>query len=209
MTGIWPWKARKNLAFGLHSVNGMPHDSAHRLAHADTSPDLRYAFDPEVPASDRMRTSRFDAWNHLLELANEAHEKELGCVRLCALAEQASLSHEQRLAMEKRGAAAQRRVDALRSLGHLLGFELHLSSHGVLRRTLAQRRVAGMVEAIQMAVDANQPELAESVARESVVQARVMAELTWRALSAAARRVQIADRLRGTDFDARVLDLGA
>jgi hypothetical protein len=186
----------------------MPHDSAHRLAHADTSPDLRPALDADAPASEhRGRTMRVGAWNNLLELANEAHEKELGCVRLCALAEQASLTHEHRVAMEKRGAAAQRRVDALRSLGHLLGLELHLSTHGGLRRALVQRRVAAMVEAIQMALDADQAELAESVARESVVQARVMAELTWRALSEAARRVQIADRLRGSGFDASVLGL--
>lgn len=183
-------------------------DPVDRLAHADTSPDLRHALDTDAPASEhRSRTARDESFVHLLELANEAHEKELGCLRLCALASQVGLSHEHRLAMDRRAAAAQRRVDSLRSLGHLLGFEVQLSTYGAPRRAAARHRVAGMVEAVQMALDAGDPVLAETVARECVVQARVMAEMTWRELSKAARGVHLEPGLRGSTFDTTALQL--
>lgn len=183
-------------------------DPVNRLAHADTSPDLRHEIELDGPASEpRPRTSKSDSFVELLELANEAHEKELGCLRLCALAAQVGLSHELRVAMDKRAAAAQRRVDSLRSLGHLLGFEVQLSTYGSLRRAAARHRIGGMVEAVQMAIDAGDPALAESVARECVVQARVMAEMTWRALSRAARGVHLEPGLRGSSFDTGALEL--
>lgn len=184
------------------------HDAVDRLAHADTSPDLRHALDSDAPASEhRPRTAPADSFAELLELANEAHEKELGCLRLCALASQVGLSHEHRQAMDQRAAAAQRRVDSLRSLGHLLGFEVQLSTYGSLRRAAARHRIAGMVEAVQMAIDAREPALAERVARECVVQARVMAKMTWRELSRAARGVHLEPGLRGATFDTTALEL--
>jgi hypothetical protein len=184
-------------------------ESADRLAHADTSPDLRHELDADAPASEpRPRRASSDAFVELIELANEAHEKELGCLRLCALASQVGLSHEFRQAMDKRAGAAQRRVDSLRSLGHLLGFEVQLSTYGALRRAAARHRIAGMVEAVQMAIDARELSLAESVARECVMQARMMAEMTWRALRHVARGVHLEPGLRGSAFDTTALELG-
>lgn len=183
-------------------------DSINRLGLADTCPDLRHELEMDGPTSEhRPRTTPSDSFAELLELANEAHEKELGCLRLCALASQVGLSHELRQAMNKRAAAAQRRVDSLRSLGHLLGFEVQLSTYGSLRRAAARHRIAGMIEAVQMAIDARDPALAESVARESVVQARVMAEMTWRALGRAARGVHLEPGLRGSTFETSALEL--
>lgn len=185
-------------------------DPVNRLGLADTCPDLRHELEVDGPSSEhRPRSKQSDSFAELLELANEAHEKELGCLRLCALASQVGLSHELRQAMDKRAAAAQRRVDSLRSLGHLLGFDVQLSTYGSLRRAAARHRIAGMVEAVQMAMDARDAVLAETVARESVVQARVMAEMTWRALSRAARGVHLEPGLRGSMFDTGALELGA
>lgn len=184
-------------------------DSVNRLAHADTSPDLRHELESEGPSSEpRPRKPGADAFLELLELANEAHEKELGCLRLCALAAQVGRSHEFRKAMDKRAAAAQRRVDSLRSLGHLLGFEVQLSTHGALRRAAARHRIAGMIEAVQMAVDAHESVLAESVARECVIQARMMAEMTWRALRQVARGVRLEPGSRASVFDTHALQNG-
>jgi hypothetical protein len=183
-------------------------DSVKRLGLADTCPDLRHEIDDGPASEHRPRTSPSNAFAEVLELANEAHEKELGCLRLCSLSSQVGLSHELRVAMDKRAAAAQRRVDSLRSLGHLLGFDVQVSTQGSLRRAAARHRIAGMIEAVQLAVDAGEPGLAESVARECVVQARVMAEMTWRALSRAARGVHLEPALRGSRFDTSTIELG-
>ena len=125
--------------------------------------------------------------NHLLD---EALETEIGGVQVCENAIQCAVNDELKGEWQKYLGQTQQHEQIVRSLFEKFGLDAEAETAG---RKVVRHIGESLVKAMQMAREAGEPDAAQIVAAECVVEAETKDHLNWELLA------QVAEKSKGDD----------